>query len=95
MSAFCGCFKSTAHVDNNNPSARRPQSQRGALRNSIRKEGNEMDLLELNKRGMDGAVGEEWIEDDDNDEIVRVSHQTDMLDPRGRYNEESKVSFDV
>jgi hypothetical protein len=35
-----------------------------------------MDLLELNKRGMDGAVAEddEWFENDDPGDEVHVSH---------------------
>ena len=49
-----------------------------------------MDLLELNKGG--AGVGEEWIEDSDNE--IRVSHSTsNMLENRGtRTFDESKVS---
>jgi len=64
--------------------------RRKANRNSIRSQKQGMDVLEINKRGME--LHEEWIEDDsNNDDNHRVSHQTDMLN--GRYNEGSAVSL--
>ena len=52
-----------------------------------------MDLLELNKRGMDGAVAEddEWLENDDHSDEIRVSRQNDTHMERRDY-EENKVS---
>ena len=43
-----------------------------------------MDLLELNKRGMD--ADEEWIDGDDGDpnDIIRASNETDLLMQRKR-----------
>ena len=54
-----------------------------------------MDLLELNKRGMEGgavAEDDEWLENDDLCGDIRVSHQNDMLIERRDY-EENKVSI--
>ena len=52
-----------------------------------------MDLLELNKRGMEGAVAEddEWLENDDHSDEIRVSRQNDTHMERRDY-EENKVS---
>ena len=82
MSAFCACFKSNAQVTDNASSARRG---RGGNRQSIVKgNGKEMDLLELNKRGMNDE--EEWIDGDDGDpnDIIRASNETDLLMHRKR-----------
>ena len=73
MSAFCGCFRSSPQVTESGE--RRPQK---GNRNSIVKgasgQGREMDLLELNKRGMDGvAEDEEWMEEGDSGYVVRAS----------------------
>ena len=47
-----------------------------------------MDLLEINKRGMEDE--EEWI-GDDNDGEIRASHQTDNMDHRGDGNKVSSI----
>lgn len=87
MSAFCSCFKSNPQVNDNGSSRRGSTTKKG-----IRKENKPMDLLELNKRGMDGQIAEEdgeWIEDDqpDLDDNIRASNQTDMFEAK---NEEVK-----
>ena len=92
MSAFCSCFKSNPQVNDNGSSRRGSTTKKG-----IRKENKPMDLLELNKRGMDGQIAEEdgeWIEDDqpDLDDNIRASNQTDMFEAK---NEEVKVSGGV
>jgi len=87
--AFCGCFKSNHQLsDNANSSTRRGKGNRQSIIKN-----KEMDLLDMNKRGMDGPVPEEeeWVENDDNNDDNRVSHQTDML-MSGKDFEENKVS---
>ena len=89
MSAFCGCFKSSAQVDN---SKRRP-----GHRPSIQKQNSGMDLLMTNKQGMDPDAIEE--EDWPSDQVaghIRGSHQTEMLHTQSTSNmrsgfEEPKV----
>ena len=85
MSAFCGCFRSSPQVTESGGSARRSRGNRNSI---IKGQNREMDLLELNKRGMDGVAedDEEWQEGDDYNHQIRASRQTEL-------NEENKVSF--
>jgi hypothetical protein len=56
MSAFC-CLKSSPQVDNSITSS---NYRKGGARNSIRKDRNEMDLLQINKQSgydIDNGVG--------------------------------------
>lgn len=90
MSTFCSCLRSNPQVSDNRSSRRGSAAGRG-----IRKE--PMDLLELNKRGMDCQVIEEdgeWIEDENMevDDNIRASNQTDMF-LGNRADEEIKVSL--
>lgn len=82
MSALCNCFKTNPQVTDN-------ESRRKANRNSIRSQKQGMDVLEINKRGME--TNEEWIEDDSNNDDHRVSQQTEMLNA-GRFNDATNVS---
>ena len=64
MSAFCGCFRSSPQVTETG--SKRHNSHRGNRNSIVKGQNREMDLLELNKRGMDGvAEDEEWIEGDE------------------------------
>lgn len=47
-----------------------------------------MDLLELNKRGMNEELDEQWIDEDQPSDGVRRSHDTDLNDR----HEDQKVS---
>ena len=57
MSAFCGCFKSQPQT-NDSGKRNRKKGARSRLDNQ------EMDLLEMNKRGMDGIGMGDSAEDD-------------------------------
>ena len=57
MSAFCGCFKSQPQTNDSGKRNRKKGGGRARLDNQ------EMDLLEMNKRGMDGIMGDS-AEDD-------------------------------
>ena len=78
--ACCPCFKSQVRDDRDEQARRK-----GGNRNSIRKDKNENDLLNLNAMGMDGAKGaDEWSDPKggnsaiDNETGLRNSQQTDM-----------------
>ena len=81
--ALCSCFK-TQH---NDEGARRKSNNRA----SIRSEKNELDLLEIQKRGMEPNNEDDqyYVRTEDNDDH-RVSHQTDM---KNSFNGEARVSI--
>ena len=59
MSAFCGCFKSQPQTNDSGKRNRKKGGGRG-----VRLDNQEMDLLEMNKRGMDGIGMGDSAEDD-------------------------------
>ena len=89
--ACCPCFK-TAVTDDRDEKSRR----QSGTRNSIRKDKNEQDLLDLNARGMIGAGGDEWNDpksgrnESDDDSKLRVSKLEDGQ--LNRQNTDSKVN---
>ena len=85
--ALCSCFK-TQHQDDGN-------RRKGNNRTSIRSEKNELDLLEIQKRGMEpNDPDDQYLIDGDDDH--RVSHQTDMQNSfqgNGRVSNQSAIKI--